>query len=113
MPRGIGPLTKEQTRRRALSWEVTSSRHQVNRVRGVNGSGGGVQPSDSEDSQRPADRSFHYRDNGVLEYAIEYTPTGKEIRKCVYTPDMSIVEFQRGQPGTVADAGRVSLGRHH
>ena len=47
---------------------------------------------------RPIER-FHYRDNGALEYTIEFAATGKELRESVYTPDLSIVEFKGGSKG--------------
>ena len=76
------------------------------------------QPDDTEDADRPADRTFHYRDNGALEYAIDFTPTGKELRESVYTPDLSIVEFKGGSQGRLqmqaqflpADTGGLNSG---
>ena len=109
VPQGIGELSAAQVQRRHLSWKFESSRYRVDRVCSINGSG---QPTNTEDADRPADRSFHYRDDGALEYTIEFTPTGKELRKSVYAPDLSIVEFKGGQQGAVADAGPVSAGRH-
>ena len=34
-----------------------------------------------------------------MEYTIEFTATGKELRKSVYAPDLSIVEFKGGSQG--------------
>ena len=85
-----------------LSWKFESSRYRPDRVCSINGSGSVCQPTDTDDADRPADRTFHYRDNGALEYTIEFTPTGKELRKSVYAPDLSIVEFKGGSTGTVA-----------
>ena len=96
VPQGIGELSTAQVQHRHLSWKFESSRYRVDRVCSINGSG---RPTDTEDADRPADRSFHYRDDGALEYAIEFTPTGKELRKSVYAPDLSIVEFKGGSKG--------------
>ena len=56
------------------------------------------QPTDTEDIDRPADRTFHYRDNGDLEYAIEFTAPERNsgVR---FAPDLSIVEFKGGSEG--------------
>ena len=99
VPQGIGELSAAQFQRRHLSWKFESSRYRVDRVRSINGSGAAASPTDMEDADRPADRTFYYRDNGALEYAIEFTPTGKELRKSVYAPDLSIVEFKGGSKG--------------
>ena len=96
VPQGIGELSAARVHRRHLSWRFESSRNRVDRVCSLNGSG---QPADTEDADRPADRSFHYRDNGALEYTTESTPTGKELRESVYAPDLSIVEFKGGSEG--------------
>ena len=114
VPQGIGELSAAQVQRRHLSWKFESSRYRVDRVRSINGSGSGCQPTDTEDADRPADRTFHYRDDGALEYTIEFTATGKELRKSVYAPDLSIVEFKGGSKGRLqmqakflpADTGR-------
>ena len=119
VPQGIGELSAAQVQRRDLSWKFESSRYRVDRVCSINGSGRVCQPADTEDADRPADRSFHYRDNGKLEYTIEFTPTGKELRKSVYAPDLSIVEFKGGSKGRLqmqaqflpADAEGFSSGR--
>ena len=99
VPQGIHALSAAQVQRRNLSWRFESSRRRADRVRSVNGSGSVCQPTDTEDVDRPADRSFHYRDDGALEYAIELTATGKELRKSVYAPDLSIVEFKGAARG--------------
>ena len=99
VPRGIDELSTAQVQRRYLSWKIESSRYRIDRVRSINGSGSGRQPTDSEDADRAADRSFHYRDDGTLEYTIEFASTGKELRRSVYAPDLSIVEFKGGSKG--------------
>ena len=109
VPQGIGELSAAQVQRRHLSWKFESSRRRVDRVRSINGS---RQPTDTEDADRPADRSFHYRDDGALEYAIEFTATGKELRKSRLCPGLVDRRVQGRQQGAVADAGPVSAGRH-
>ena len=99
VPQGIGPLGAAQVHRRELSWKFASSRRRADRVCSVNGSESVCQPTDTEDVDRPADRSFYYRDDGALEYVIEFTATGKELRKSVYAPDLSLVEFKGGSQG--------------
>ena len=96
VPQGIGELSAAQVQRRHFSWKFESSRYRADRVCSINGSG---RPTNTGDADRPADRTFHYRDDGALEYAIEFTPTGKELRKSVYAPDLSIVEFKGGSKG--------------
>ena len=116
VPQGIGPLSAAQVQRRHRSWKFESSRHRPDRVSSINGSG---RPTDTEDADRPADRSFHYRDNGDLEYTIELAPTGKELRESVYAPDLSIVEFKGGSKGRLqmqaqfllADSGGLQSGQ--
>ena len=71
-----------------------------------------ARPTDTEDVDRPADRSFHYRDNGALEYAIEFTATGKELRKSRLFPGLVDRRVQGRQQGAAADAGQVPAGRH-
>ena len=118
VPQGIGELSAAQVEHRHLAWKFESSRHHVDRLCRINGSGSVCQPPDTEDAGRPADRSFHYRDDGALEYAIEFTPTGKELRKSVYAPDLSIVEFKGGSKGRLqmqaqflpADTGSLTTG---
>ena len=112
VPQGIGQLSAAQVRRRHLSWKAESSRYRVDRVSSVNGSGSICQSTDTEDADRPADRSFHYRDNGALEYTIErhaHRKGSAEIRLC---PGLVDRRIQGRQPGAVADAGPVSPGRH-
>ena len=109
VPQGIGELSAAQFQRRKLSWKFESSRYRIDHVSSINGSG---QPTNTDDADRPADRLFHYRDDGASDYTIKFTLTGKELRKSVYAPDLSIVEIQRGQQRAVADAGPVSAGRH-
>ena len=118
VPQGIGQLSAAQVGRRQLSWKVESSRYRVDRLCSINGSGNVHQATDTEEADRPADRSFHYRDDGALEYTIEVTPTGKEVRKSVYAPDLSIVEFKGGSKGRLqmqaqflaADSEAISSG---
>ena len=53
-----------------------------------------------------------------MEYTIEFTPAGKELRKSVYAPDLSIVEFKGGSKGRLqmqaqflpADTGGLKSG---
>ena len=118
VPQGLGALSAAQVQRRNLSWKFASSRRRADRVCSVNGSGSVRQPTDTEDADRPADRFFHYRDDGALEYTNEFMATGKELRKSVYAPDLSIVEFKGGSQGRLqmqakflpADRGRLNSG---
>ncbi len=120
VPQGIGELSAAQVQRRHLSWKFESSRYRVDRVCSVNGSGSWPPAHEHGRRRSPADRSFHYRDNGALEYAIEFAATGKELRESVYAPDLSIVEFKGGSQGRLqmqaeflpADTGssRIGLG---
>jgi len=84
VPRGIGELNAAEVQRRHLSWQFESSRYRVDAFAASTGSGSGNQPTAPEDADRPADRTFYYRDDGALEYAIEFTSVGKEFRKSVY-----------------------------
>ena len=115
IPQGIHELTAAQAQHRRLSWNFASSRRRPDRVCCVNGSG---RPANSDDTDRPADRTFQYRDNGALEFTINYMPAGKELWRSVYAPDLSIVEFKGGSKGRLqmqakfllADAGGAHAG---
>jgi RIO-like serine/threonine protein kinase len=95
VPQGIGRLIGTQVECRNYSWKIESSRNNVVRVSCINSSG----HIRLCDDQRQPDRTFHYRENGTLEYTIEYTPAGKVIKKSNYSPDMSIAEFKSGNSG--------------
>jgi hypothetical protein len=89
VPRGLGELSLDKVRQRATSWKLDSSRYRLNRASYVNGSGAVRASADSEDADRPVDRTFHYRDrasenrddHNALDFTIEYSPTGKERRR--------------------------------
>src|SRR5262249_11728763 len=96
VPRGIGPLTAEQVRHRALSYKITTKGWygSVVRMEAVNAAGqpatGGMQTgfesSSGETAKSEARWEYVYDADGRVAYEVSLDRTGKRVRSIIYSP---------------------------
>ncbi len=96
VPRGIGPLTTEHIRHRALSYKITTQGRsgRVVRMEAVNAMGQvttggmttGFESSSGETAKSEARWEYVYDANDQVAYEVSFDRSGQRVRSIVYSP---------------------------